>query len=91
MKKHLNIRVSGKVQGVFYRQNTREQAQKNGICGWVKNQPDGTVYIEAEGEETALENFVAWCRRGPERARVTGVEVEEGTLNTYSSFEIKRD
>ena len=91
MKKNVKIRVTGKVQGVFFRKNTQEQAQQIGIKGWVKNQGDGSVYIEAEGEENVLNDFIAWCRKGPARANVTAVSVEEGVLNNYESFNIKRD
>ncbi|GIV38188.1 MAG: acylphosphatase [Cyclobacteriaceae bacterium] len=90
MKKHLTIKVTGKVQGVYYRASAAEEARLLGIAGLVRNEPDGSVYLEAEGPEEALQTFVAWCRRGPARARVNNIEVSEGNLKNYTSFEIVR-
>ena len=77
------------VQGVFYRASARDEAKKYGIKGYARNQADGTVYIEAEGEEDKLELFIAWCKRGPARAVVSNVEVSEGELKNFSAFEIQ--
>ena len=63
MRKRLNITVHGLVQGVAFRYYTVEKALQLGVKGFVKNQPDGTVYIEAEGEDRELRDFVAWCRQ----------------------------
>ncbi|MGB3852648.1 MAG: acylphosphatase [Tunicatimonas sp.] len=90
MMRSLSIRVSGKVQGVFFRTSTQEEAQRLGLSGWVRNEPDGTVLIEAEGEQEALDRLVAWCHRGPERARVTNVHVQESELKGYSGFLVRR-
>jgi acylphosphatase len=90
MKKHLVIRVTGKVQGVYYRASAAEQARKLGIAGIVRNEPDGSVYLEAEGDEEALQAFVSWCRKGPPRARVETLSANEGTLKNYTTFEIVR-
>ncbi len=68
--KHVNIRVSGKVQGVFFRASTKEQADQLGVKGFARNEPNGDVYIEAEGEEDKLNLFLEWCARGPSKARV---------------------
>lgn len=73
MKKRLAIKVSGKVQGVWFRARTREKAQKLGLSGSVWNNPDGSVGIVAEGEEEPLLKLLSWCRRGPSRALVTGL------------------
>ena len=73
MKKRLAIKVSGKVQGVWFRARTREKAQKLGLSGSVWNNPDGSVGIIAEGEEEALQQLLSWCHRGPSRALVTGL------------------
>jgi len=67
----LTMKVSGKVQGVWFRASTREEALKLGLSGSVWNNPDGSVGIIAEGEEEQLQKFLAWCRRGPSQARVT--------------------
>ena len=77
MKRHYKIKVSGKVQGVFYRASTKQMADLLGIKGFVRNEPDETVYIEAEGDEEVLVKFIQWCHHGPERAQVTYVSVNE--------------
>jgi acylphosphatase len=86
--KHLNITVQGKVQGVFYRASTKAVADQLGIRGFVKNEPNGDVYIEAEAEPTMLDMFLEWCQAGPERARVTSVSTEEGEVKSYRNFEV---
>jgi acylphosphatase len=90
MNKHFNITIRGKVQGVWYRASAQQAALRFGLVGFVKNLPDGSVYCEAEGSETALNNFAAWCRRGPELARVEAVDIEEGAVQGFSSFNIQR-
>src|SRR5258706_2006965 len=70
MNKHISINVTGKVQGVFFRASAREKAEELGVKGFVRNEPDGSVYIEAEAEEIILEQFLDWCREGPPRARI---------------------
>jgi acylphosphatase len=88
--KHLNIRVSGKVQGVFFRASANEQADELRVKGFVRNEPNGDVYIEAEGEEHQLKLFLEWCGRGPKRALVANVMVEESVLKSFTSFEVRR-
>ncbi len=88
--KHLSIRVTGKVQGVFFRASTREEAQRLSLCGWVRNEPDGSVLIEAEGDEEALDQLIAWCQHGPVQARVADVVVEEGEVEGYPNFQVQR-
>jgi acylphosphatase len=88
MKKQFSIRVSGKVQGVFFRASTKETADKLGVKGFVRNEPDGNVYIEAEAEEETLKQFVEWCHLGPPRARVTMVEITERTFTNTIDFKI---
>jgi acylphosphatase len=91
MVRQLNIRVSGKVQGVFFRASTKEKADALGIHGFVRNERDGSVYIEAAGDERVLEQFVDWCRHGPPRAHVDRCEIYEGVLvETLTGFEVKR-
>lgn len=75
VRKHLLI--SGRVQGVCYRAYTQEEATSRGLAGWVRNLPDGRVEAVFEGPEDACLAMVAWCRRGPPAARVTGVAVED--------------
>ena len=87
--KRYKLRVKGKVQGVWYRASARRKAEELGLRGFVRNEPDGSVYAEAEGEEAALQAFARWCREGPEMARVEQVEVEEGNLHGFEAFEIQ--
>jgi len=76
MKKvRVHIYVTGKVQGVFFRQNTKRQAQKRGVCGWVRNLPDGRVEAVFEGEEASVNGVITYCHRGPLFAKVNHVEV----------------
>jgi acylphosphatase len=88
MIKHLNITVKGKVQGVFYRAATKAVADQLGVKGCISNQPNGDVYIEAEGDNISLEMFLDWCHEGPEHAIVNLVESHEGELKNYRNFEI---
>ena len=76
--KHFNITVLGKVQGVFYRQSTIEISNQLCIKGFVCNEPNGNVYIEAEGEEEQLKKFIEWCKVGPSGAKVVEVKITEG-------------
>lgn len=87
----INLVVSGQVQGVFYRASTLEQAQSLSLTGWVKNLADGAVEIVAEGPRYALEDLIAWCRRGPPAAEVQDVSVRwEKPRNEFRTFMIMR-
>lgn len=89
--KRVSILVRGKVQGVFYRASTVTKAQQLGVNGFVRNESDGSVYIEAEGNEEKLNELIAWCRVGPPRGRVDEVVVEtQATLAGFSDFRILR-
>lgn len=88
MKKHLSIIVTGKVQGVYFRRDTQLEAHKLGVNGTVANQEDGSVIIAAEANDAALKAFVAWCHKGPELAKVIQVQVTEGELEGFTSFEV---
>lgn len=90
MPVHFAIRVSGRVQRVFYRHTSLRKAQELALTGFIRNEPDGTVYIEAEGNEDALGEFIKWCHRGPPLARVDYVEVSPGQLKNYDTFTIQR-
>ena len=88
--KSISIKAIGKVQGVWYRASTQKEAIKLGLNGFVRNEPDGSVYIEATGEEEALNTFIKWCKRGPELAHVTEIVVTD-ILNEYKDgFAIRR-
>lgn len=86
---HYNIIVSGFVQGVGFRYATLKTAQQLQIKGFVKNEPNGNVYIEAEGEIPNILNFVRWCNTGSSFARVTNIESNDGEVKNFTSFTIK--
>jgi acylphosphatase len=73
--KHLSATIHGYVQGVSFRAYTQAEATRLGLTGWVANQGDGSVHVEAEGSDSALQEFVAWLHRGSPSAQVTHVEV----------------
>lgn len=82
--------VSGRVQNVGFRYATQQKAAELGVLGFVQNQPDGSVYIEAEAEEHILNAFVLWCYKGPNWATVLDVKVSDQPLMDFSTFNIKR-
>lgn len=85
-----HVRVTGRVQGVFIRAWTREQANALGVAGWVRNCPDRSVEAHLEGEERAVEQLVNRISTGPPGARVDDVQVETADLAQLSSFEVRR-
>ena len=82
MVKHAYIKVRGTVQGVNFRTATKNTALDMGLVGYVRNEADGSVYIEAEGEEDNLNEFIEWCRQGTEWAKVDGVETRLSEILT---------
>ncbi len=86
---HLNIRVYGLVQGVFFRASTKEEADQLKLTGFAKNMPDGSVYIEVEGEESNLNKLIKWCNKGPLMAKVEKVITSEGELKSFQDFKIQ--
>jgi len=88
--KCVQIQVNGKVQGVWFRASTQRKANELNIKGIVKNLPNGDVYIEAEGEENALEDFVKWCHQGSDHSRVDNVTVSEIKEKSFEYFKIVR-
>jgi acylphosphatase len=88
--KHVNIRVSGKVQGVFFRASTKEQADFFGLKGFVRNEMNGDVYVEVEGDDGRVQEFLKWCAHGPSRARVDNLDVEESELKHFKGFHVDR-
>ena len=89
MRQHLNIKIHGQVQGVFFRHSARQKAEELGIKGFAGNEPDDSVYIEAEGEEENLKKFLDWCRQGPDSAEVKKTESEfKPTIKNFSEFVI---
>lgn len=90
MKKKIYIKVSGRVQGVYFRYYTSQEAQKLDLTGWVRNTEDGGVEIVAEGEESKLKKLLAWTYQGPSNARVKKVEFEwkdfEGDFEEFKAM-----
>lgn len=81
--------INGRVQGVFFRLRTKEEADKLGLTGWVKNNGDGSVKVLAEGDNHKLEQLIDWCNHGPEHAKVDKVEVKwQDFIGEVKSFEI---
>ena len=74
---------------VLFRHSAKEKAEELDIFGFVRNESDGTVYIEAEGEEGTLQQFVKWCKKGPVSARVQKVDFKEGKLKYFKEFKIE--
>ncbi len=84
-----HLMISGRVQGVFYRMETKSAADRIGVSGWVKNKRDGRVEAVAEGEKEQVEALIQWCREGPPAARVHDVEVSfEPYQGEFASFEV---
>lgn len=80
--------VTGRVQGVMYRDSCRREAERLGVVGWVRNEPDGSVLLEAEGTLADVDALIAWCRIGPPGARVRAVEVDAVDASGGSRFEV---
>jgi acylphosphatase len=89
-RQRLEVRITGLVQGVWFRASTREQARRRGLNGWVRNLPDGGVEAVFEGEETELEGMLAWCRLGPPGARVDEVATVHSPATGLEGFTILR-
>ncbi|MFK5925888.1 MAG: acylphosphatase [Desulfuromusa sp.] len=75
-KVRAEVRVTGRVQGVWFRQSTKNMADQQGVTGWCRNNPDGSVEAVFEGEETPVKTVVEWCRSGPELARIDDLQIE---------------
>lgn len=88
--KHWNITVRGKVQGVYFRLTTKAVADQLGVKGFVMNLPDGSVYIEAEGDKFALESLCDFCQEGPDRAEVEDVSFVEAPFLGLKNFEVTK-
>ena len=89
MKKAIHCYISGRVQGVFFRAATREQAMLFGLTGWVRNLADGRVEVMASGEEAQVKHLQEWLERGPDHARVLKVEVREVACLDFEGFTVQ--
>ncbi len=84
------VRVCGRVQGVWFRQSTKQTAERYGVTGWVRNNQDGSVSALFEGDEAAVDQVLAWCRQGPELARVDDLQVERlAASGEFSHFSVR--
>jgi len=89
-KVRAHVLISGSVQGVFFRANALYQAQGLGITGWVRNCRDGRVEVVLEGEKSALDRMISWCRKGPPGATVDNLKISrEDYQGEFSSFSIR--
>jgi acylphosphatase len=83
------VEVSGRVQGVFFRDTCRREAARHGVAGWVRNRPDGSVEAVFEGPPAAVDAMVAWSRHGPRRAEVTSAEVHREPPEGLTRFAVR--
>jgi acylphosphatase len=81
--------VRGRVQGVFFRDSTRAEAQRQGVAGWVANRRDGAVEVHLEGAADAVQLLIDFCSSGPARARVEALEVTEIAPRGFGSFQVR--
>lgn len=88
--KTLHIVMHGRVQGVWYRDSMRREAEKLGVNGWCRNRSDGTVEAMVQGEAAAVDALLAWAHRGPELAQVSCVDVAESS-GSFEDFAIRSD
>jgi acylphosphatase len=85
----LSMTIFGRVQGVYFRKSTQEQAKERHITGWVRNRKDGTVEVLAQGQEETLLSFLKWCKKGPRFAKVERIEINWiEHEDTFSGFEV---
>jgi acylphosphatase len=83
------IRITGTVQGVFFRSRAKEKADELGLAGWVRNTEDGAVEMHVEGAAEALRQFEGWCKKGPPGARVASVASGEAAMEGHTICEIR--
>ncbi len=92
-QKRYSLKITGRVQGVFYRASSKNKALELGIEGWVSNHPDGSVRMEIQGNEETLSSFLDWAKEGSVHSRVDHIEKEELPLSVLpeKEFEIRRN
>ena len=89
-KKRVHVLISGKVQGVWFRESTKQKAEQLGVFGWIRNTSDGRVEAVFEGEKNKVDEMIEWCNNGSDQARVENIEVEEqDPTDILDSFNIK--
>lgn len=87
--KHYNITISGRVQGVGFRYSAMKMANSYGIKGFIRNEPDGSVYLEVEGNEPNIGLFLGWCEKGPGYGRIDRVTKTESGPRGFLDFSIR--
>ena len=88
--KTVMVRVSGRVQGVYYRASARMEGERLGLRGWARNASDGTVALHLQGDPAVVDAMLAWCREGPPAARVSRVEVTDAATDEgLTGFEVR--
>lgn len=90
MRSRVHVYISGRVQGVFFRDSTREKAREVGVNGWVRNMRDGRVEAVFEGDESKVDEMIQWCHEGPGSARVDQVELSKEEPKGEEGFSVKR-
>lgn len=88
MSRAVQMRITGRVQGVFFRRYAAQEARRRGVAGWASNEPDGSVLVQVEGDDDAVEAMIAWCRRGSPAAAVERVDVQDVEPEGGAGFEI---
>ena len=88
--KSYHLSIKGRVQGVFYRESAKREANRMGVTGWVRNKPDGSVELLACGTEDTVQKLVEWCKTGPPLAKVTEVTVAEVEPQVFAAFTVER-
>ena len=83
------VRVHGRVQGVFFRDSCRAEAEARGVAGWVTNEPDGSVSAHLEGDPESVAAVVTWCHEGPRHAQVERVDESEAPPEGLAGFEVR--
>ncbi len=90
IQSRVHVLITGRVQGVWFRSNTKQKADKLGITGWVRNTTDGNVEAVFEGFDKRIEEMIDWCKTGPPLAKVENVKIEkQDPKNNYDKFSIK--
>ena len=88
--KTVHLEIAGRVQGVFFRAKAKEIAEIYKISGWIRNTDDGNVEACISGEDSAVEQFILWCKHGPEKAKVENVLVNYTSVKNFDKFEVIR-
>ena len=89
-RERAHVRVTGRVQGVFFRDTARRQAERLGLVGWVRNSPDGAVEAVFEGPQEGVREMVGWCEQGPPEAAVENVAADyEAPRDDLAGFEVR--